>query len=290
MAILTIARMTLREASRRRLVLAVFILTAILGVLTGWAFHRLLQLPCSSRGGVQVACSASELRIIAATLLILLAFMFSFVLAVGAAFIGAPTIATDIESGVLLAVLPRPIRRSDVVLGKWLGLGTLIAAYAGLACGMEFVIAKIALGYVPPHPVIAIVFLVAEALTVLTLTLAASTKIPAMTCGIVVVVLFGLTWMSGIAGAVGAAFHTQAIENVGTVGSLIFPTDGLWRAAIYNLEPVAVLAAGSAVSREASGNPFFVTSGPSTAYLLWALGWGAVVLSIAVWSFSRREL
>jgi ABC-type transport system involved in multi-copper enzyme maturation permease subunit len=259
-------------------------------VLTGWAFHRLLQLPCSSRGGVQVACSASELRIIAATLLILLGFMFSFVLAVGAAFVGAPTIATDIESGVLLAVLPRPIRRSDVVLGKWLGLGTLIAAYGGLACGMEFVIAKIALGYVPPHPVIAIVFLVAEALTVLTLTLAASTKIPAMTCGIVVVVLFGLTWMSGIAGAVGAAFHTQAIENVGTVGSLIFPTDGLWRAAIYNLEPVAVLAAGSAVSREASGNPFFVTSGPSTAYLLWALGWGAVVLSIAVWSFSRREL
>jgi ABC-type transport system involved in multi-copper enzyme maturation permease subunit len=134
------------------------------------------------------------------------------------------------------------------------------------------------------------VFLVAEALAVLTLTLAASTRISAMTCGIVVVVLFGLTWMSGIAGGVGAAFHTRAIENIGTVGSLIFPTDGLWRAAIYNLEPVAVVAAGRAASREASGNPFFVTSGPSTAYLLWALGWGVVVLSIAVWSFSRRDL
>jgi ABC-type transport system involved in multi-copper enzyme maturation permease subunit len=290
MAILTIARLTLREASRRRLVLAVFILTALLAILTGWAFHRLLLLRCSSRGSVQVACSASELRLIAATLLILLAFMFSFVLAVGAAFIGAPTIATDIESGVVLAILPRPIRRSDVVLGKWLGLGTLIATYAVLACGMEFVIAKIALGYVPPHPVIAIVFLVAEALAVLTLTLAASTRVPAMTSGIVIIVLFGLTWMSGIAGAVGAAFHTRAIENVGTIGSLIFPTDGLWRAAIYNLEPAAVVAAGSAASRETSGNPFFVTSGPSTAYLLWALGWGLVVLSIAAWSFSRRDL
>jgi ABC-type transport system involved in multi-copper enzyme maturation permease subunit len=290
MAILTIARLTLREASRRRLVLSVFVLTAILAVLTGWAFHRLLQLPCSSRAGVQVACSAAELRVIAATLLILLAFMFSFVLAVGAAFIGAPSIATEIESGVLLAVLPRPIRRSDVVLGKWLGLGILIAAYAGLACGMEFIIAKLALGYVPPHPIIAIAFLVAEALVVLTLTLAASTRIPAMTCGIVVVVLFGLTWMSGIAGSVGAAFHTQAIENIGTVGSLLFPTDGLWRAAIYNLEPVAVLAAGSAASRDVSGNPFFVNSGPSAAYLLWALGWGVVVLSSAIWSFSRREL
>ncbi len=111
-----------------------------------------------------------------------------------------------------------------------------------------------------------------------------------MTCGIVVVVLFGLTWMSGIAGAVGASFHTQAIENVGTVGSLILPTDGLWRAAIYNLEPVAILAAGSAASREASGNPFFVNSGPSTAYLLWALGWVALMVGIALWSFNRRDL
>lgn len=290
MAILIIARLTLREASRRRLILAVFILTAILAVLTGWAFHRLLQLPCNTSAGVRTACSASELRIIAATLLILLAFMFSFVLAVGAAFIGAPTIATDVESGVLLAVLPRPLRRSDVVLGKWLGLATLIAAYAGLACGLEFVIAKIALGYVPPHPIFAIMFLVAEALVVLTLTLAGSTKMPAMTCGIVVVVLFGLTWMSGIAGAVGRAFHSRAIENIGTVGSLIFPTDGLWRSAIYNLEPVAVLAAGRAISREAAGNPFFVNSGPSTAYLLWVLGWCVVVLGIALWSFGRREL
>lgn len=290
MALLTIARLTLHEASRRRLVLAVFVMTAILAILTGWGFHRLLQLPCSSRDGVRVACSAAELRIIAATLLILLAFMFSFVLAVGAAFIAAPTISTEIESGVLLALLPRPIRRSDVVLGKWLGLGTLLAAYAGLACGLEFLIAKIALGYVPPHPVIAILFLVAEALAVLTLTLAASTRIPAMTCGIVVVVLFGLTWMSGIAGAVGAAFHTQAIENVGTVGSLIFPTDGLWRAAIYNLEPAAIVAAGSTAAHETSGNPFFVSSAPSSAYLLWTLGWGAVVLAVAVRSFARREM
>jgi ABC-type transport system involved in multi-copper enzyme maturation permease subunit len=289
MVILTIARLTLREASRRRLILAVFLLTVILAVLTGWAFHRLLQLPCNSDNGVSQSCSGAQLRLISATLLILLAFMFSFVLAVGAAFIGAPTIAGDVESGVLLAMLPRPIRRSDVVLGKWLGLATLLGIYAAIACGVEFTIVKISLGYVPPHPIVAILFLIAEALCVLTLALAASTRIPTMTCGIVVIVLFGLTWMSGIAGAVGAAFHSRAIENIGTVGSLIFPTDGLWRATIYNLEPVAILAAGSA-SREASGNPFFVTAGPSTAYLFWTLGWFAVVLGVGLWSFSRREL
>ena len=54
-------------------------------------------------------------------------FMFSFVLALGAAFVGAPSIHNDVESGVMLAILPRPVRRSEVVLGKWLGLALLIA-------------------------------------------------------------------------------------------------------------------------------------------------------------------
>lgn len=289
MAILTIALLTLHEASRRKLLLAVAILTVILAVLTGFAFHKLLALPCGNSGNPQ-PCSAHTLTLLAATLLILLAFMFSFVLAVGAAFIGAPSVATDIESGVLLSMLPRPIRRGDVILGKWLGLAALIVLYAGITCGIEFVISAITLNYVPPHPILAILFLIAEALAVLSLTLAASTRVSAMTVGIVVVVLFGLNWTAGIAGAVGAAFHTRAIQDIGTVSSLLFPTDGFWRATIYNLEPVAVLSAGGAADRVAAGNPFFVLTGPTTAYVIWAIGWVIAVLAVTMWSFNRREL
>jgi hypothetical protein len=142
----------------------------------------------------------------------------------------------------------------------------------------------------PPHPVLAILFVVAESLIVLTLALAASTRLPAMTGGIVVVVLFGVTWMGGIAGAVGSSFHSRPIENIGTVTSLIFPTDGLWRAAIYQLEPAASIIAAANGGRSASANPFLVTTGPSPAYVVWAIGWLVAVLVIAVWSFGRREL
>lgn len=289
MAVLTIAHITLREASRRKLLIAVAILTLVVAVLSGWAFHKLLALPCGSNSTPH-PCPPSEIRLVAATLLILLLFMFSFVLALGAAFVAAPSISGDVESGVVLSMLPRPIRRADIVLGKWLGLATLVTVFAAGACGIEFVIADVALSYVPPHPVLSIVFVVAEALVVLTLALAASTRLPAMTGGIVVVVLFGLTWMGGIAGEVGATFHTAAIQNIGTVSSLIFPTDGLWRAAIYNLEPVAVIIAGGAAGREASGNPFFVTNSPSMPYIIWAIAWALAVLGLAIWSFSRREL
>lgn len=289
MAILTIARLTIREASRRRLLLAIAILTLVGGVLSAWAFHRLLQLPCGYAGHLY-PCPVSETRILAATLLILLSFMFSFILALGAAFMGAPAISTEAESGVLLSILPRPIRRSDVLIGKWLGLGSLITLYAALACGIEFTIVHFAMDYTPPNPFLAIAYVTAEALIVLTLALTFSTRVPAMTCGIVVLVLFGMMWMAGIAGAVGGAFHNSQIQGIGTISSLILPTDGLWRGAIYNLEPVALVVVQNSFGREASGNPFFVLSPPTTAYVLWCVVWCMGLLAVASWSFNRRDL
>jgi ABC-type transport system involved in multi-copper enzyme maturation permease subunit len=288
MAILTIARLTLREASRKRLLIALAVLTVIVAILSGWGFHRLLELPCGD-AGQRRACTPTEIKVFAATLVVLLMFMFSFVLALGAAFVASPAIANDIESGLALAILPRPIRRSDVVLGKWLGLATLISLYTTFSCGMEFVIGRIAFGYVPPHPVAAIVFLIGESLVVLTLSMAWSTRVPAMTGGIIVLVLFGITWILGIAGSVGAALHAGGVRDVGTVSSLLFPTDGLWRGAIYNLEPVSLIVTQQG-SRAAAGNPFFAPTAAPVAYVLWAIGWMIVVLGVAVWSFQRREL
>jgi ABC-type transport system involved in multi-copper enzyme maturation permease subunit len=155
---------------------------------------------------------------------------------------------------------------------------------------MEFIIMKVAVGYVPPNPTGAIVFLVGEALVVLTLAMLFSTRLSAITGGIIALVLFGASWLGGITGQIGAAFHNQAIENVGTISSLILPTDGLWRGAIYNLEPVALIAIQDAAGREASANPFFVTTAPATPYILWSVLWVAGVFAAAVWSFARRDL
>jgi ABC-type transport system involved in multi-copper enzyme maturation permease subunit len=288
--VLIIARLTLRETARRKLLLALAIITVIVALLTGWVFHKLVGLPCENGSNGPTPCSPAEITLLAATLLILLSFMFSFVLALGAAFVAAPSIASDIESGIQLSMVTRPIRRSDVVLGKWLGLGLLLAVYGGGTAAMEFVIMKIAMGYVPPHPILAIFFIVAEGMAVLTLSLLASTRLPAITGGVIVLVLFGAAWLAGIMGSVGAAFQNQTIENIGTVASLIMPTDGLWRQAIYNLQPAALQAVQAAAGREGSGNPFFVTSPATTPYLIWVALWLLVCMALTIWSFRRREL
>jgi len=120
--------------------------------------------------------------------------------------------------------------------------------------------------------------------------LLASTRLSPMTGGVVAVVLFGLAWMGGIAEQIGMTFSNVALTNVGTVMSLLLPTDGLWRGAIYSLEPVAVLALAG-TTRASSGNPFFFVAGPPpTAYLIWAFLWVIVMLRLTVVSFNQRDL
>ena len=165
-------------------------------------------------------------------ILILVAYMFAFVIAVAAPFLAAPAIASDVESHQILAILPRPVRRSDVVVGKWLGLGVLIVVYTALACGLEFLAVWLAVGYLPPHPVLTTMFIAGEAVTLLTLGILGSTRLSPITCGILAVILFGITWIVGVAGQIGAAFGNTVLANIGTVSSLILPTDGLWRGAV----------------------------------------------------------
>jgi len=284
MPLLTIARLTLREAARRRLLLAVSLLTLLVIGLTGWGFSRLATLQDNGHPAPHV-----EILGVTSGIVILVAYMFSFVLAIGSAFLAAPAIASDVESGLALSLLPRPMRRSDFVLGKWLGLAALLTVYTSVAGGLELAMIDVVTGYLPPHPILAIAFLIGQSLVLLTLALLASTRLSAITGGIIAVALFGVAWIAGIVTAVGAAFNNTALATYGTIVSLIVPTDGLWRSALFNLEPAAMVAASN-LDRATRATPFVVAAPSPTPYLVWAAAWVVVMLSLAVRSFTRRDV
>jgi ABC-type transport system involved in multi-copper enzyme maturation permease subunit len=282
MAIVTIARLTLREAARRRLLLAVFLLTLVVVGLTGWGFSTVS--PADERGR---HLTHGELMTTDAAILILIAYMFSVVLALGAAFLAAPAIATDAESGLLLAMLPRPIRRADVLLGKWLGLGCLLALYAAAASALELGTVRTVSGYLPPHPLLAVLYLIGQSLVMLSLGLLLSTRLSPVTGGVVVLVVYGVTWLAGIIGVIGADLGSRGLAAAGTIIGLIVPSDAFWRGAVYNLEPAALLAVTHGVEKNA---PFMVSQAPQGAWLIWSGGWVAAVLCLAAFSFGRRDL
>ena len=283
-AIWPIARMTMVEASRRRMLLALAILTFLVISGVGYGFSRLPEI-----GGSR-PLNHDDLNQIASILTILTFFMFSFVLTFAAVFVAAPAISSDVESGVILSIVPRPIRRSDIVLGRWLGLAMVVVIYTITATLIELEVVNLVIGYLPPHPFEAVGFLVAEGLVAVTLGLLFSTRLAPMTGGIVATILLLAVWFAGIVGNIGYSFGNDTVAAFGTVSRLVMPTDGMWRGALYYLQTPQLLAVQALAGRRAAANPFFVATPPGLAYLFWTAGWVVGLLGLAILSFRRKEL
>jgi ABC-type transport system involved in multi-copper enzyme maturation permease subunit len=283
--VIIIARLTVRELVRRRVVLVLAILTIVSVTLVGWGLDRLVDLAREEGTG------ELEIQIGVSQVLILIAFMFSFVLAMTAAFIGAPAVGGDLESGVAYAILARPLRRADMLLGRWLGSALVVVTYAVASGLLAIAVAILVSGYGPPEPAIAVSFLAGQALVLLTLTLALGSVLPSIAAGAIAVVGFGLGWMAGVLAGVAAALGVTALGSIAEASRWLLPSDGLWRGVIYGLEPplVVLIAAGRAPAL-INANPFYASTPPPLAFVAWSIAWVALVLGAATWWFERRDL
>jgi ABC-type transport system involved in multi-copper enzyme maturation permease subunit len=275
--VLTIAALTLQEAVRRRVLRSIVVMTVVLLALSAWGFYRLdVEFGTLTTG---------EARIAASTVLNLVMFGLSLIAALGTAFLAGPTLAGEIESGIALGILARPIRRSAVLLGKWLGLATFGSGFVAVAGLAQLLIVRATVGYWPPQPATGLALLAAQTTVLLTLGLLLSTAISPMASGIVAVGLFGATWIAGVVGMVGEAFGNEGVARVGTVSRMLLPTDGLWRGAMH-----AFQHPGLAQFPAFEDSPFLSMASLTTTYLAWSGLWVALVLGLAGLAFQRRDL
>jgi ABC-type transport system involved in multi-copper enzyme maturation permease subunit len=282
MTALTVAGLTLREAMRRRVVWALLILTVVLLALSAWGFSKLIGLDTDLG-----TMTSGEARLVASLLINLIMFGFSLIAAIGTAFLAGPTLAGEVESGQALAMLARPVRRSAVLLGKWLGLLTFGCGYVVLAGLAQLLVVRVVVGYWPPDPVAGLALLAAETITLLTLALLLSSVVSTMASGIIAVGLFGATWVAGVVGGIGGALGNEGVERVGTVSRILLPTDGLWHGAMNAFQdPTALARMGTGEG----GFPFLSESALTPAYLAWAAVWIAVVWGLTALSFQRRDV
>jgi ABC-type transport system involved in multi-copper enzyme maturation permease subunit len=273
-----IAGLTLKEAARRRVLRSLAVLTVLLLALSAWGFWRLdLEFGTLTSG---------ESKLAASQVLNLVMFGLSLIAALGTAFLAGPTMSGEIESGVALAIMTRPVRRSAVLAGKWLGLVAFGTGYIVLTGLAQFLIVKATLGYWPPHPVAGLLLLAAQTAVLLTLGLLLSTVISPMASGIVAVGLFGATWIAGVVGGVGEDLGNESVAEVGTVSRMILPTDGLWRAAMHAFQDPAA----AQFAADFGASPFLSMTPTAPAYYVWAALWATLILALAALSFHRRDL
>ena len=279
--VVTIAGLTLREASRRRVLLALVVLTVVLIGLSGWGFTRLAS---ESDFGT---LTSGQARLVASELLNLVMFGLSLIAALGTAFLAGPTVAGETESGIALAMLARPVRRSAVLVGKWLGLVVFGSAFVMLAGLTQCLVVLATVGYWPPQPAGALALLAAQTVVLLTLGLMLSTVISPMASGVVAVGLFGAAWIAGVLGGVGEALGNDGVARVGTISRMLLPTDGLWRGAMHALQDPTALGR---LGREMDGFPFLSQAPLTATYLAWTIVWVLLVGGLAATSFVRKDL
>ncbi len=285
MSALEVARWTVKEAVRRRLLLGLVVLSAAFVGLFGLGFALLYNKARASSGA-----DAFVGTVAANVLTVLGLYAVQFLAAFLALFLSVGAISADADSGLLHAVLARPISRRNYLLGRWLAFAGLLVVYVLGMAGALLLIARTVAGYQPVSPVRTLALLTLEVVFLVSVGMLGSTVLPTLGNGVLTFSLFGLAWLGGIIELIGSAVSNVAMANIGTGVALAFPSDALWRGASYFAQSPAFLAQTSAVGQVSGGIPFASTSAPKVAIVAWAAAYVLVVLALARAAFARRDL
>jgi len=282
--ILRIARLTLKESMSRRLIPAGVAVSLVYIVLYAIAYNfaqeRGAQAITGQRSRVLVGVGLASLTLSGLYIVNLLSGFLALFLSVGA-------ISAEIDAGTLHALLARPMRRSQFLLGRWLAYAALISLYVVAMGSLVLIVAAVFGEYQAPDPARALGLMVLAALFLLTLSLLGSTFLPTLTNGAVVFTLFGLGWLSGVIEVLGGLQNNEALLNLGVTIALFIPSDALWRSALYFVQSAAVLAASTTLG---AAMPLLANSPPTPALVVWGMLYPLILLGTATYVFSRRDL
>jgi ABC-type transport system involved in multi-copper enzyme maturation permease subunit len=147
--------------------------------------------------------------------------------------LGAGMIATDLDSGLVLAIISRPIQRFAYVLGKLFGVMLLIMVFGSV---LFFLILIIGAGYslssVSSLDAFSIIrgwlLYLAVPFTVLCLTLFGSVSLKAVPNGLLMIFIYILGNVGGMVEMIGEYINDAAVTSGGILISLISPFNTLY--------------------------------------------------------------
>jgi Cu-processing system permease protein len=283
-ATLIIARLTFLEAVRRRVLLAGFVLGIAFLAIYSAGFYFMIQEAVPDNPSASIAAASIRSGLSSFLSLAGLYAVDFLVIAMGA-LICADSVSGEIASGAIQAVVAKPIHRTQVILGKWLGLAWLLGLYLLLMAGGVVAVAFAVTGYAAPNAATGLALIYFEALLVMSITLACSSTLSALATGGVVFGLYGLAFIGGWIEQFGSFLGNQTAVNVGIISSLIMPSESLWRRASFEMTPAISQLVGASVA-----GPFFTESVPSPLMVVYAAIYMLAAVGFASWRFGSRDL
>jgi Cu-processing system permease protein len=286
-----VARLTFREALRRKALYGAVALTLAFLALYAWGAGYIVreldeELP---RGMARLlAQTGADVRLMAIGELLLAGlYAVSNIAGLLAIFMAAGTISQEVEQGTLQSILAKPVSRTQVVLGKWLGGTLMLATYVVVTGAVAAGIVYWQAGYLPAQLPLGLLLLTLKTTLLYSLTMVGSSLVPAITTGIVMLIVYVVANVTGMIEQIGVAIGSETMVRIGVIASLLIPSDALWKMGAAVMQPPNPLPA---LGLQMSLGPFGVVNPPSVWMGLYAVLYTLVALALAARFFSARDL
>ena len=282
---LVIARATLGELTRRRVVVIVAALTlaflALFELANQVAFHNIAGGRTES-GGVPV----DQRTLAGASLVGLGMFADLFLGAVLAVFLTMSAVRGDAEQGLMQPLVVREPGRAAFLAGRIVAAAGMSGLYT---FGMYLACVGItgqAGGWWPDDVVLPGLALMLAVIVLAAMSLLGSVFLSAIPNGIALLMVYGAGLVGGLLGQIGYALPSQRLQDIGRDVSWALPFDALYQAGLHALTSNTAGLTGVIVHLGPLGGA--QAAGPGLA--VWALAYLALVLAAAGYAFAQRDL
>ena len=274
--IFIISRLTFREAARRKILLAAFLLGLVFLVIFGIGLYYVNRDISQS---VSVTLARSEIRNF---LLMAGLYVVNFLTIMMAVLTSVDTLSGEIASGTIHTLVSKPVRRREIVLGKWLGFVGMLTLYLLLMAGGVMGLVYLITGYTAPNWLSGLVILWLNGVLLLSVSLLGGAMLSTLANGVMVFGLYGVAFIGGWVEQIGSFLKNQTAISIGIISSLIIPSEALWKRVAHDMQSPIVKAMGF--------SPFSAPSVPSPMMLWYGVFYTLLALALAIRQFEKRDL
>ncbi len=276
--VLIIARLTFFEASRRRILLAALVIGLLFLVVYAFGINAILS-DIARAGDLNFLVHREILNFLSMAGL----YVINFLTVMLSVLTSVDTLSGEVSSGTIQTIVTKPMRRWEVVLGKWLGFAGLIGLYILLMGGGAAGVVRYFGDYTLPHLWVGLGYLWLNGLIMLTVSVFGGTFLSTLANGVLVFGLFGVAFVGGWIEQIGAIIGNATAVNIGIATSLLMPSEAMWKRAAFLMQSELVGQIGF--------SPFTASGSSPSALMVWyAVGYVGLVLLWALRTFRGRDL
>lgn len=276
MSAFIIARLTFREAARRWILWTALGLGLLFLTVYALGFNEIQK---DIQRHTSTALETSEMYNF-----ILMAGLYAvnFLTVVMAVLTSVDTLSGEIASGTIHTLVSKPVRRWEILLGKWAGFVVMLTLYLLVMAGGVMSIVYLLSGYIAPNALRGLGLMGVNVVILLSVSFMGGASLSTLANGVMVFGLYGVAFIGGWIEQFGSFLQNQTAINIGIACSLIIPSEAMWKRAVYEMQSPLVGALGF--------SPFSSISVPSPLMVGYAALYIAAALTIAIRQFNKRDL